>query len=91
MPPTALTGMCLGSARCAALAGGKTRRARGKVEAEIGKITPMTPGCAGSSPGSYPATKPKDLRLAWSINQDARAALEEEILGKHVLITDHDD
>ena len=37
------------------------------------------------------ATKPKDLRLAWSINQDARAALEEEILGKHVLITDHDD
>ncbi len=35
--------------------------------------------------------KPKDLRLTWSIDPDARAALEEEIFGKYVLITDHDD
>ena len=35
--------------------------------------------------------QPKDLRLTWSIDPDARAALEEEIFGKHVLITDHDD
>ena len=33
----------------------------------------------------------KDLRLTWSIDQDAHAALEEELFGKHVLITDHDD
>jgi hypothetical protein len=35
--------------------------------------------------------QPKDLRLAWHVDPGARAALEEEIFGKHVLITDHDD
>ena len=35
--------------------------------------------------------QPRDLRLNWSIDPDARAALEEEIFGKHVLITSHDD
>jgi len=34
---------------------------------------------------------PRDLRLAWSIDAAGRAALEQEIFGKHVLITDHDD
>ncbi|MGH3423021.1 MAG: IS1634 family transposase, partial [Streptosporangiaceae bacterium] len=34
---------------------------------------------------------PRGLRLAWSIDAAGRAALEEEIFGKHVLITDHDD
>src|SRR5712691_4528388 len=74
----------------ATLARGKTRRARAKVEAEIGKITHdawvrrvITWQLSGG--------KPKDLRLAWSIDQNARAALEEEIFGKHVLITDHGD
>jgi transposase len=74
----------------ATLARGKTRRARAKVEAEIGKITHdawvrrvITWQLAGDTP--------KDLRLTWSIDQNARAALEEEIFGKHVLITDHDD
>ena len=33
---------------------------------------------------------PKVLRLAWGIDTAARAALEEEIFGKHVLITSHD-
>jgi transposase len=33
----------------------------------------------------------KDLRLSRRIDQDARAALKDEIYGKHVLITDHDD
>jgi hypothetical protein len=36
-------------------------------------------------------SKPRDLRLAWTIDQAAHAALEEELFGKHVLITDHDD
>ena len=74
----------------ATLERGKTRRPRAKVEAEITKITRdawvrrvITWQLAGE--------KPRDLRLAWSIDQDARAALEEEIFGKHVLITDHDD
>jgi hypothetical protein len=35
--------------------------------------------------------QPKDLRLTWGIDSDARAALEEELSGKHVLITDHDE
>ena len=35
--------------------------------------------------------KPRDLRLSWSVDPRARAALEEEIFGKHVLITSHDD
>jgi transposase len=35
--------------------------------------------------------KPRELRLAWGLEETARAGLEEEIFGKHVLITDHDD
>ena len=74
----------------ATLARGKTRRARDKVEAEITKITHdawvrrvITWELTGDTP--------RDLRLTWSIDAAGRAALEEEIFGKHVLITDHDD
>ena len=35
--------------------------------------------------------QPRDLRLSWHVDQQARTALEEEIFGKHVLITDHDN
>ena len=35
--------------------------------------------------------QPRDLRLAWHEDPAARAALEEEQFGKHVLITSHDD
>ncbi len=35
--------------------------------------------------------KPSDLRLTWQIDRDAYAALEDELFGKHVLITSHDD
>ena len=35
--------------------------------------------------------QPASLRLTWSVDQAARAALEEELFGKHVLITSHDD
>ena len=52
---------------------------------------PRRPGSAASSPGELTGEQPKDLRLTWSIDPAARAALEEEIFGKHVLITDHDD
>ena len=74
----------------ATLARGKTRRARPKVEAEIAKITHdawvrrvITWELTGDTP--------RDLRLSWSIDAAGRAALEEEIFGKHVLITDRDD
>ena len=74
----------------ATLARGKTRRARAKVEAEIGKIT-HDAWARRVITWQLSGDKPRDLRLAWSIDQDARTALEEEIFGKHVLITDHDD
>ena len=74
----------------ATLARGKTRRPRPKVEAEITKITHdawvrrvITWQLTGDTP--------RDLRLAWSVDAAARVALEEEIFGKHVLITSHDD
>ena len=62
----------------ATLARGKTRRGKDKVEAEIAAI-------------HQEALGPKDLRLSWRIDPTARAGLEEEIFGKHVLITSHDD
>ena len=74
----------------ATLARGKTRRARAKVEAEIGKIT-HDAWVRRVVTWQLSGEQPKDLRLTWSIDQDARAALEQEIFGKHVLITDHDD
>jgi len=74
----------------ATLARGKTRRPRGKVEAEIEKIT-RKPWVRRVLTWQLTGDQPKDLRLTWGTDTAARAALEEEIFGKHVLITDHDD
>ena len=74
----------------ATLARGKTRRARAKVEAEIGTIT-HDPWVRRVITWQLSGEQPQDLRLSWQIDQTARAALEEEIFGKHVLITSHDD
>jgi len=74
----------------AVLARGKTRRSRDKVEAEIEKITGK-PWVRRVITWQLTGGQPKDLRLTWSAGPDARAALEEEIFGKHVLITSHDD
>jgi transposase len=74
----------------ATLARGKTRRARDKVAAEITTIT-RDPWVRRVITWQLAGDKPRDLRLAWSIDAAARAALEQEIFGKHVLITDHDD
>jgi hypothetical protein len=74
----------------ATLARGKTRRARDKVEAEIAKIT-HDAWVRRVITWQLDGDTPKDLRLTWSIDQNARAALEAEIFGKHVLITGHDD
>ena len=74
----------------ATLARGKTRRSRAKVEAEIGKILHDT-WARRVITWQLAGDTPKDHRLTWRIDPGARAALEEEIFGKHVLITDHDD
>jgi transposase len=74
----------------AALARGKTRRPREKVQAEIETIT-RKPWVRRVITWQLTGDQPKDLRLTWSIDKYARAALEEELFGKHVLITSHDD
>ena len=74
----------------ATLARGKTRRPRDKVEAEITAIT-SKPWVRRVIRWQLTGDQPRDLRLTWHADPGARAALEEEIFGKHVLITDHDD
>jgi transposase len=74
----------------ATLARGRTRRPREKVEAEVAAIT-AKPWVRRVVTWQLSGGKPRDLRLSWGIDQDARAALEKELSGKHVLITDHDD
>jgi transposase len=73
----------------ATLARGKTRRGKDKVTAEIEAIT-AKPWVRRVIRWELSGDQTKDLRLSWHVNQQARAALEEELFGKHVLITDHD-
>jgi transposase len=72
------------------LARGKTRRARAKVEAEIDQIRAPR-WVARVIETELTGQDPAQLRLAWWIDPNARAALEEEIFGKRILVTDHDD
>jgi transposase len=74
----------------ATLARGRTRRSKDKVEAEIAAIT-AKPWVRRVITWRLDGEQPKDLRLTWGTDAAARAALEEELFGKHVLITSHDD
>src|ERR1022692_1115184 len=74
----------------ATLARGKTRRGRDKAEAEIAAII-RKPWVRRVVTWQLDGDQPRDLRLTWHVDRAARAALEEELFGKHVLITDHDD
>jgi hypothetical protein len=74
----------------ATLARGKTRRGKDKVAAEIEQIT-AKPWVRRVITWTLDGDQPRDLRLTWGIDPDASAALEEEIFGKHILITSHDD
>jgi transposase len=72
------------------LARGRTRRPRPKVEAEIDTICAprwVARVITTELTGDTPAT----MRLTWRIDQHAHAALEAEIFGKRILVTDHDD
>ena len=71
----------------ARLARGKTRKTKEKVEAEIAAIMAprwvarvMTTTLAGDTP--------TELRLAYRVDDNARAGLEEELFGKRVLFSD---
>lgn len=72
------------------LARGKTRRARAAVEADIADILRarwldrvITWTLAGQ--------RPAELRLTWTIDTAAQHRLEDELFGKRILFTDHDD
>jgi transposase len=71
------------------LARGKTRRNRTAVLANITAITRprwvnqvLTTDLTGQTPAK--------MRLSWKIDSAARKALETEIFGKRLLVTDHD-
>ena len=72
------------------LARGKTRRPTDQVTEEIRTIIHdpwvrrvLTWDLTGSTPAEH--------RLTVTVNDDARAALEAEVFGKRILVTDHDD
>ena len=74
----------------ARLARGNTRRPRDKVEAEITQILKprwLSRVVSTSLRGDAPA----ELRLTWRTRAAALAALEDELFGKRILFTDHDD
>jgi transposase len=74
----------------ATLARGRTRRTRDKVEEAIRAITKDT-WVRRVLTWDLTGDKPAELRLTWVVDPAARAELETELFGKHVLITDHDD
>jgi transposase len=74
----------------AILARGKTRRSKDKIQAVIEDIT-RKPWVRRVIRWELSGDQPRDLRLAWHVDPGARQELEEEIFGKHVLITSHDD
>ncbi|MGH3168481.1 MAG: IS1634 family transposase, partial [Trebonia sp.] len=74
----------------ARLASGKTRRSRDKVEAEITSVTSAA-WVRRVIRWDLAGDTPKDLRLSWHVDEQARQELEEEIFGKHVLVTSRDD
>ena len=74
----------------ATLARGKTRRDRAAVQREIDTICRggwvqrvLTATLTGDTPARH--------RLTFTVDQDARAALEQEVFGKRVLITSRED
>ena len=71
------------------LARGRTRRDRTTVQAEIDTIT-KDPWVRRVVRWELTGQAPAELRLTWTIDQDARTQLEDELFGKHVLITDRE-
>jgi transposase len=72
------------------LARGKTRRERAGVEAQIAGIV-KDPWVKRILTWTLTGHTPAEHRLTWQVDHAARAALEDELFGKRVLVTDHDD
>lgn len=73
----------------ATLARGKTRRNRAAVQTAITAITGPR-WVARVLTTELTGTTPAKMALTWQIDPTARAALEAEIFGKRLLVTDHD-
>lgn len=74
----------------ARLARGKTRRGRTAVEADIATI--LKPRWVDRViTWELTGQRPAELRLIWTIDTAAQQRLEDELFGKRVLFTDHDD
>jgi transposase len=73
----------------ATLARGKTRRTPEQLTTEIEKIT-HNPWVHAVIDWELTGENPADRRLTWTIDTTKRQALEENIFGKRILITDHD-
>src|SRR5674476_1040677 len=74
----------------ATLARGKTRREPDAVQAEVTRITHPR-WVARVLTTQLTGTTAATMRLTWQIDDAARKALESEIFGKRLLVTDHDD
>jgi hypothetical protein len=72
------------------LARGKTRRDKDAVTAEIHTICKDT-WVKRILTWDLTGANPAELSLTWNIDQQARHSLEDEIFGKRVLVTNHDD
>jgi hypothetical protein len=72
----------------ARLACGKTRKSKEKVEAEIAQILALR-GCSRVISITLTGDEPAELRLSFTVEANARAALEAELFGKRILFTDH--
>jgi transposase len=73
----------------ATLARGKTRRPPDAIAAELAQIT-RPRWVARVLTTQFTGTTPATMRLTWQIDDAARKALETEIFGKRLLVTDHD-
>jgi transposase len=74
----------------ARLAGGKTRRARPAVEAEIAAI--CKPRWVGQViTATLTGDKPANFRLTWRTDTRARNRLQQRSFGKRILFTNRDD
>jgi transposase len=72
------------------LARGKTRRDRSGVEAHIAGIL-TNPWVKRILTWTLTGDTPAEHRLTWQIDTAARQALQAELFGKRVLVTDRDD
>ncbi|WP_158882239.1 IS1634 family transposase [Amycolatopsis anabasis] len=74
----------------AALDSGAYRHGREQVLSDIARIT-RARRVDRVLPTEVTGTKPGSIRLAWRIDEAARARLDEEFFGKQLLVTDHED